>query len=249
MRASCWSAPPDGAWTGARHLVSWTDNSSGPIPGHETLLDITDAAAESLEWRELLPEGDLSSPPRVAAGPQRSVVISGVWTGEVHDFTVHVLDDLGQSVGEPLSLTRPDDAHLGSADVIAGPEGFSIWAGYWDIEPNLLHWRLDALAQPLSLDPELIPSAEALRELDAVRRPGGHVVAAETVDVVEYTNALALLVFDESELLDRVDIPLPTDAQWIARPKLAQRDHTTYVLYQLGFADRVELHLRHLDCT
>lgn len=71
---SCGAWRPVSVATGPRILTAWTDNSSGPVMGHEHLVDVAGPDGESRDWEEVLPEGD--GKPALAVGHGRLVHVA-----------------------------------------------------------------------------------------------------------------------------------------------------------------------------
>ncbi len=71
---SCGAWRPVSVRTGPRIFTAWTDNSSGPVMGHEHLIDIAGPDGESRDWEEVLPEGD--GKPAFAVGHGRVVHVA-----------------------------------------------------------------------------------------------------------------------------------------------------------------------------
>ncbi len=94
---SCGAAAPEGIFTGQRHLFAWTDNSSGPIQGHEMLVETASAAGESLDWVQLYDEGDLSAPPRWSRNGDNILMVAGVRVDEPR-LAIHRYHPLGEQL-------------------------------------------------------------------------------------------------------------------------------------------------------
>lgn len=127
---SCGAWQPDGIFTGRRFLYAWTDNSSGPIPGFEVLLDVADPSGASLGSRQLHPEG--GSGPRFALGHDRVAM-----TVEIRpeprrsQVAVHFFDLDGADLGAPTILEIPggvDDAFQ-TPFPVATSDGWLVLAG------------------------------------------------------------------------------------------------------------------------
>jgi len=103
---SCGAWFPQSVFTGERILTSWTDNSSGPVMGHELLLDVAGADGESRSNRELFPEGD--GGPTFASAHGRLLHAATV-RPEIRQTQIRVqtLDTRGDALGEPVFVDPP----------------------------------------------------------------------------------------------------------------------------------------------
>lgn len=96
----------------SRIFTVWTDNSGGPVPGSEVLVDVAGGDGESRDWAEVLPEGD--GKPGLAVGSERVLHVQAA-REEPRVSTLHI-----QSYG--LDGDRRDDER--SRIAALSPESF-----------------------------------------------------------------------------------------------------------------------------
>lgn len=124
---SCGAWEPDTIWTGSRTIFAWTDNSSGPLPGFEVLLDRGDADGVSLGFEMLEPNGD--GGPRLAVAHGRLVLVVGVRPEPRRSMlAIHRFDLDGDRAGDPVYVEIPDGADdaFRSSHVVASRDGFVV---------------------------------------------------------------------------------------------------------------------------
>jgi len=96
----------------SRIVTAWTDNSGGPVPGSEVLVDVAGGDGESRDWAEVLPEGD--GKPGLAVGAERVVHVQATReTPRVSSLVIQAY--------EPDGSVRPEERSLISA---IAPESF-----------------------------------------------------------------------------------------------------------------------------
>jgi hypothetical protein len=126
---SCGAWSPDVIHTGSRWLFAWTDNSTGPVPGFEVLLDVAAADGTNLEERMLEPEG--ASGPRFALGHGRVLlVVEARPEPRRSRIAVHRFDLDGRAAGEPVYIELPagvDDAFV-TPYAVPTADGFAVHA-------------------------------------------------------------------------------------------------------------------------
>ncbi len=109
----------------SRIFTAWTDNSSGPVPGHEVLVDVAGGDGESRDWEQVLPEGD--GKPGLAVGAERVVHVQSA-REEPRVSTLHIqtygLD--GASDERALITALAEESFYGEPWVFPTPSGFTV---------------------------------------------------------------------------------------------------------------------------
>ena len=123
---SCGAAEPAQIGIGARRWFAWTDNSTGPVPDHEVLLERSDLDGRAQDWWQLHDTGDLTAAPRLAARGDRGVVVYGVREGQRWLVEARPLD--GDAPGDPLRLEPPEGVFFGGLTVAATQDGWLVLA-------------------------------------------------------------------------------------------------------------------------
>lgn len=73
-------------------LTAWTDNSSGPVFGHEVLVDVAGGDGESRDWAQVIAEGE--GKPALAVGSERVLHLSAARAStrtvvlEIHPYSL-----------------------------------------------------------------------------------------------------------------------------------------------------------------
>ncbi len=106
---SCGAWEPDALFTGSRWLFAWTDNSTGPLPGFEVLLDVADTSSASVSPQML--EENASSGPRMALGHGRVMLVVDARPEPARSrLAIHRFDPSGAPLGGAVYLDMPDGA-------------------------------------------------------------------------------------------------------------------------------------------
>ena len=244
---SCGAADPEGIWTGQRHIFSWTDNSSGPVEGHETLLDVAREDGVSVGWRTLHDEGDLSAPPRMASSADRVVLVTGVRPApQVSELAVHALDAAGNELAVSTWLA-PEGGAWGHTPVATGASGFLV-LGENRFGDGLFRMRVDAagIAEP----PEPLPGlAGTITSLAMVSRPGGGFVAVGDRSGTEIDGGLVLALDEEGAITFLWAAASEGAEPYFAFPAIAASGPRVFVAYVTEAAAGPELRVREFGCV
>ena len=180
---SCGAWSPDALWAGERWLFAWTDNSSGPVEGHEVLLDVADARGASLGARTLEPNA--ASGPRMAAAHGRAVLVVDARPEPRRSrIAVHRLDPRGAALGEPIYLDVPDgtDDAFATPFVVPSATGFTVHAASARRDGGRFVAALAADGTPLGAIERLDTGVGYVNGFDDViaRSGGGALLASPT---------------------------------------------------------------------
>jgi hypothetical protein len=221
---SCGASAPDGIWTGAAYIFAWTDNAGSD---YEVLLDLADADAHTTSSSILVPNGDISSPPRLAVGPSDVVMAAGIGNTQLGIWRI---DRGGTTVSDPIVLDAPDEFSIGEVAVGVAADG-SAWA--WVVNHNDVGIRrvvVDAQGNLIVAFEELAIPEGGYDRLHAEAWPGGAVITADVATgSAEVTAWFAVDDHGELVAFEVVDDGLP--AVFEAHTALAVRGAQAWVLY------------------
>jgi hypothetical protein len=241
---------PDGAWTGARQLFAWRDNSSGPVPGYELLLDVYGEDGVSLGWTQLQDDGDWYPEPRFVVGPQAAFLVSWAANDQV---MLHRFDPSGAwDEAGAVDLAVPGPVDSGDIALAADAEGFVLWMGERSEPYRIVRWQLGPtgalLDGPVYVEPE--GGYGIYSDFEMERRPGGFAVAASVGELDWSSAGVGVLYLDGAgEYLEEVVVPTPPGS-YLGRPQLAQRGDSSYLLYSIVHEDDTsDLAIAEIACS
>ena len=241
----CGAHDPLGIWTGLRHMVAWTDNSTD-----ELRLAIMDEQLGDRSTILLAPEGDLSAPPRFAIAPDGTIALaSGLRLGPI---TIWLMTPDGELLGEPTEVEFEFDLE-DPADLAITPMddgGYVIWVdGRW--EGGLYRIELDANGEHVA-GPVAMPGWEAwlLDDVDVVPAPGGHMLAFTAWDFEN--NFIAWALVDGDGVLGPLNhFDDGLDDFYTSSPHLNHLGGRIFMTYSasLGeFVDEFEIRMAEFGC-
>jgi hypothetical protein len=251
MGRSCGAWEPDTVWTGARTMFAWTDNSSGPLPGFEVLLDRGDADGVSLGFEMLEPNGD--GGPRLGVGHGRLLLVVGTRPEPRRSvLAIHRFDLEGTRAGEPTYVPIPDglDDSFVSSHVVPSREGFVVHSAAAARDGGRFVTRLGsdgALALgPVRLD-EGIDYVNGFDDVLA-RRGGGAVIASPRRSAPGEPGYRVLAVDDEGAVLGAWDgDPAEGQPAWGGLVEHRGRVFLTYAI--ISGENRDQIRIRELGCV
>jgi hypothetical protein len=223
---------PEGAWTGHRHLFTWRDNSSGPLPGFELLLEGFTSDGNSLGWTQIQDDGDFHPEPRFVVTNEAAFMISAAGQDGV---MLHRFDAAGTWLqDQAVTLELLSDFSVGDAALAVNADGFVIWLEENDLPARVLRWHLDPegqlLAGPIEVPPPGPDSYDSNFEL--ATRPGGFALAAQR-DHTGVDSIVVIMLDATGEPTDSVEIEPELEPEMsLRRPRVAQRGDSTFVLYE-----------------
>jgi hypothetical protein len=243
---SCGAHDPQGIWTGLRHLVSWTDNSTD-----ELRLAVMDEHLDNVETTLLAPEGDLSAPPRFTIAPDGIVaLVAGLRLGPI---SIWLLGQDGELLGEPTEVEFDIEGESPSDVVLTAVAsgGYTVWVlGRW--EGGLYRIELDADGQRLE-GPTAVPGWEPwlLDDIDIAPAPGGYMLAFTTWD--GEANAVAWAHLGADGTLGPPQIYADDfDEFYTAQPRLNQRGDRIFMSYSASLeelGDTFEIRMSEFGCV
>ncbi len=236
--SSCGAARPEGVWTGEVYLFTWTDNST-----HQLFLDVADAQLTSLGALELLPDGNLSSPPRIAVGPTGALLAAGFTNDLVLAFELG-LDGKLLDVN-PVQL--PPEVRPGPLAVGARQDGgYAIFTAHRN-EPGLYVTRFEG---GVAGEATRVEGADArYGDLLLLHRAGGYLLVAEANDERGAT-WIGLIATDERGVPTAIDgLTAESDSLFQAQPAAVMHGEDAWVLYLAGFDDGFDVRLAQVGCV
>jgi hypothetical protein len=233
---------PEGTWTGYRHLFGWRDNSSGPLWGHELLLEVFASDGSSSGWVQLQDDGAFSPEPRFVVTSEAAFMISAAGEGDepIGDgVMLHRFDVAGTWLpDQAITLDLPEDfVWVGGAALAANADGFVIWLEERNDFHRSLRWHFDPqgqlLAGPIVVtrpDPDTYDS-----EFELVARPGGFALAA-TRGNTDQASIVVVMLDSTGAPMDTIEIQ-PGPDESLRSPNLAQRGDSTFVFYEVDYLE------------
>jgi hypothetical protein len=111
----------------SRIFTAWTDNSGGPVPGSEVLVDVAGGDGESRDAEQVLPEGD--GKPGLAVGSERVLHVQSA-REEPRVSTLHIqaygLDGDRRDGEQSLITALAAESFYGEPWVFSTPSGFIV---------------------------------------------------------------------------------------------------------------------------
>lgn len=252
---SCGAGYPATHWTGARQLFAWIDNSTGPIEGHEVLLDVADAAGASLGARQMHPDGDLvNGSPAFAQAGDRVALSFGVRepaAPTVARLWLGLLGAAGEDAGPPRILSGDGEAVAFGPPVLVprAAGGFVLLAG--DRFSTGLYSTAfgadlsgsDVVARVTSFDDRWVT------ELSAAARPGGGSVLAATAfnGAGNVGRGFVASLDDGGGVTHSWESDDPDEA-YLYGPSVGVREGRVFVAYRVFVAQDEEIRLREFGC-
>jgi hypothetical protein len=242
----CGAHDPLGIWTGLRHLISWTDNST-----YELRLALMDAEFGDRSTISLAPEGDLSAPPRFAQAPDGTLaLVAGLRLGPIAIWLMTPDGELlGDATEVEFDIANEDPRGLAITPIAS--DGYVVWvAGRW--EGGLYRIDLDADAEHLA-GPTAVPgwSDWLLEDIDVVAAPGGHMLTFGTWDWEN--NFISWAFVDKGGVLGPPqEFADDFDEFYLATPRLNHLGGRVFMTYSasLGeFVDEFEIRMAEFGCV
>lgn len=249
---SCGAGEPDAIWTGTHHLFAWTDNSTGPVPGFEMLLDVFDAAGASVGARELYPEGDLSTPPRLSMSGDRAALVAGIRPEpQRSQLSFRLLDTTGTSLTQPLVFDYPSStSSWGLLDVATGGDGAFLTLVADRFEPGLFRMRVSREGDVIEGPTRYADIDWRPEYFDLTARPSGGFVAAGAADKQgEFYRGFVMAIADDGSI---THLWFTDDAieEYLGFPSVLAWGRRVFVFYSAPTGERNnELRVREFGCT
>jgi hypothetical protein len=252
---SCGAGEPSVLWTGKRYLFGWTDNSTGPVPGNEVLLDIARRDGSSEDWRELTRDGELVLQPRFAvsgSGEDTRVLFAYGLTREPRpphsEVRFHVLDRFGEPLAEPRTVPfEVPDAGWHDLEVATAGDGSFLALVAERFGQGLFRMRVSTEGALLEGPTQLEGTGElTYSRLDLTARPGGGFLLAANATGELDPRLHVLTLSDEGEMVGRHEVDEPETSAWPEIAPVGARGLLTYTAI-LGRAE-TELRAMPLGC-
>lgn len=241
---------PDGVWTGYRHLFALRDNSGA---GYELVVEVFDGAGVSTGTVQVQDDGEFTPKPRWVVTSEAALLVSS--TPDRDGIVLHRFDAMGTHLPDgTVELEIIPGYQLGDVALAANSGGVVAWMTERS-EPNrTLRWHLDAEGRTLSGPlPVELPVGHIYHSFELVRRPGGFAMSAHGGDTLQPRSNAAVLFLDPTgalvELVELEDVP---DAWEYGPARVAQRGHSTFVLYEVQYPSDPEssdLLIAELGCS
>ncbi len=245
---SCGAVNPDVLWTGARHLFAWMSNGGGAGPGFATLLDVADETGRSVRNEMLDPQGDLTSPPRMAQLGDRIGMILGLRHTAMGapTFSFRQFDRGGTAATSPIDVAEPTGAGLYEAQLVAVDR-----VGWIAIAATRFGTGVWTTFIPIAGSPapfaRLPQTDRQYSYTDSVAfGPGAGIAASSSLRAEE---RMEIFVVDSRGQVRSSWRSLDATERYAAWPSLAVRDGRLFVAYAASLlGGRYEVRLLEMGC-